>query len=179
MKYNKILMEDALDSIIDYRGKTPKKSESGIKTLSAKSVKNGFIDYSQCYFISKDEYDRFMVRGMPQKGDILLTTEAPLGMVAELDRDDVAIAQRLLTLRGKKDVLENRYLLYYLQSPKGQHALKSRETGTTVTGIKQSEFRRIEIEIPDINYQHKVTSILSCIDDKIKQNEKINNNLVA
>lgn len=102
MKYNIMKMEEALDALIDYRGKTPKKSETGIMTLSAKSVKNNYIDYSQCYYISKEEYQRFMVRGFPQKGDVLLTTEAPLGMVARLDRDDIAIAQRLLTLRGKK-----------------------------------------------------------------------------
>lgn len=38
MKYNTIKMEDALETIIDYRGKTPHKSDAGIITLSAKSV---------------------------------------------------------------------------------------------------------------------------------------------
>lgn len=177
MKYDVITMEDALDALIDYRGKTPKKSDKGIITLSAKSVKNNHIDYSQCYFISEEEYKRFMVRGFPQKGDILLTTEAPLGMVARLDRDDVAIAQRLLTLRGKKDVLDNDYLLYYLQSPIGQASLKARETGTTVTGIKQAEFRKIELILPTYEVQRKVSSILRSIDDKIELNNVINDNL--
>ena len=44
MKFKTYTMEDALDQIIDYRGKTPKKSINGIPTLSAKSVKNNFID---------------------------------------------------------------------------------------------------------------------------------------
>lgn len=170
-------MEDALDALIDYRGKTPKKSDKGIMTLSAKSVKNNHIDYSQCYFISESEYKKFMVRGFPKVGDILLTTEAPLGLVARLDRDDVAIAQRLLTLRGKQNVLDNDYLLYYLQSPVGQASLKAKETGTTVTGIKQSEFRKIEIRIPDYEVQMKISGILSVIDRKIELNKEINNNL--
>lgn len=177
MKYNIVKMEDVLDALIDYRGKTPHKSDKGIMTLSAKSVKNNYIDYSQCYYISEDEYNRFMVRGFPQKGDILLTTEAPLGMVARLDRDDVAIAQRLLTLRGKKNVLDNDYLLYYLQSPIGQASLKARETGTTVTGIKQAEFRKIELKIPDYDIQKKISGILRTIDEKIKINNEISNNL--
>ena len=172
-----MIMEDALDALIDYRGKTPKKSKTGIMTLSAKSVKNNHIDYSQCYFISEEEYEKFMVRGFPKKGDILLTTEAPLGLVARLDRNDVAIAQRLLTLRGKENVLDNDYLLYYLQSPIGQASLKARETGTTVTGIKQAEFRKIEIEIPDYEVQKKVSGILRVIDQKIEFNNAINNNL--
>ena len=170
-------MEDALEVIIDYRGKTPKKSESGIPTLSAKSVKNNHIDYSLCYYISPDEYKRFMVRGFPKVGDVLLTTEAPMGMVARLDRDGVGIAQRLLTLRGKADVLDNEYLLYFLQSSIGQSLLKARETGTTVTGIKQAEFRKIQIDIPEIGVQKKIGGFLGLLEQKIELNNKINKNL--
>ena len=177
MTYKEYVMEDALEALIDYRGKTPNKSDFGIPTLSAKSVKNNFINYSECYYISADEYKRFMVRGFPQEGDILLTTEAPLGMVARLDRDDVAIAQRLLTLRGKKGILDNDYLLYLLQSPYGQALLKAKATGTTVTGIKQAEFRKIVIKLPNIETQKRISSILWSIDDKIALNQKINDNL--
>lgn len=179
MKYKLYTMENVLSDIIDYRGKTPKKSETGIPTLSAKSVKNGYIDYSNCYYISHEEYKRFMVRGFPKKGDVLLTTEAPMGLAAKLDRDEIAIAQRLLTLRGKKDVLDNDYLLYWIQSREGQAALRARETGTTVTGIKQAEFRKVEILLPQIESQRKIAKILRCLDEKIETNSKINDNLVA
>lgn len=178
MRFKTYTMEDALEEIIDYRGKTPKKSDSGIPTLSAKSVKNNYIDYSLCYYISPDEYKHFMVRGFPKVGDVLLTTEAPMGMVARLDRDDVGIAQRLLTLRGKTGVLDNEYLLYFLQSSIGQSLLKARETGTTVTGIKQAEFRKIQIDIPEISVQKKIGGILRSLDQKIEINNKINKNLL-
>lgn len=177
MKFREYTMESVLDSIIDYRGKTPKKSINGIPTLSAKSVKNNHIDYSECYFISESEFKKFMVRGFPQKGDVLLTTEAPMGLVARLDRNGVAVAQRLLTIRGKKDVLDNGYLLYLLQSPYGQSLLKAKETGTTVTGIKQSEFRKIVLRIPDLETQKRIAKVLSALDDKIELNNQINKNL--
>ncbi len=170
-------MEEALESLIDYRGKTPQKSDEGIMTLSAKSVRDGYIDYSQCYYISQEEYDRFMVRGFPKIGDVLMTTEAPLGVTARLDRDDVALAQRLLTLRGKHGVLDTGYLYYYLRSPLGQTKLLERQTGTTVTGIKQAEFRKIEIDLPSVDIQRKVASFLETIDEKIVANKKINKNL--
>ena len=179
MDFKEYLMEDALDALIDYRGKTPNKAETGIPTLSAKSVKNNYIDYSECYYISSEEYKRFMVRGFPQVGDILLTTEAPMGVVARLDRDDVALAQRLITLRGKVGILDNDYLLYLLQSPYGQGLLKEKETGTTVTGIKQAAFRKIVVRLPDYKIQQKISSILRTIDDKIAVNKKINDNLAA
>lgn len=167
-------MEDALECIIDYRGRTPKKSDHGVLTLSAKSVRDGYIDYSQCYYISEEEYRIFMVRGFPRVGDVLLTTEAPLGVTARLDRDDVALAQRLLTLRGKADVLDTGYLYYYLRSPIGQGKLLERQTGTTVTGIKQSEFRKIEISLPDFETQRKIASVLELLDDKIRVNIQAN-----
>ena len=167
-------MENALDEIIDYRGKTPAKSEAGIETLSAKSVKNGYIDYSKAYFISEMTYQKFMVRGFPRKGDILLTTEAPLGLVARLDREKVGIAQRLLTLRGKKEYLLNDYLMYYLMSNEGKHQLTSRQSGTTVTGIKQKEFRKCLISIPPFEEQKAIAHLLSTIDEKIEVNNQIN-----
>ena len=160
-------MEETLEALIDYRGKTPQKANKGIITLSAKSVRDGYIDYSKCYFISQEEYKRFMVRGFPKVGDVLLTTEAPLGVTARLDRNDVALAQRLLTLRGKPGILDTGYLYYYLRSPIGQAKLVERQTGTTVTGIKQAEFRKIEIDLPSIDIQRKIASILEIIDDKI------------
>lgn len=179
MRFSEYYMEDVLETIIDYRGKTPIKSETGIPALSAKTVKNNYIDYSECYYISEDEYARFMVRGFPKVGDVLLTTEAPMGNVALLDRDDVALAQRIITLRGKDGELDNKYLLYLLQSPYGQGLLRARETGTTVTGIKQAEFRKIVIKLPQYTDQKKVAGILGVIDEKIVMNQRINDNLAA
>lgn len=176
-QWSKVNLVDCLDKLIDYRGKTPAKSEKGILTLSAKSVKNSNIDYSEAYTISEDEYKKFMVRGIPVKGDILITTEAPMGQVAKLDRNGVAVAQRLLTLRPNPKILDNDYLLYYLQSPIGQAELKARESGSTVTGIKQAEFRKINIILPPLSEQKAIANILSSIDDKIELNNKINKNL--
>ena len=177
MIYKEYRMEDALETILDYRGKTPEKSKDGIMTLSAKSVRDGYIDYSQCYYISKSEYNRFMVRGFPKTGDVLMTTEAPLGVTARLDRDDIALAQRLLSLRGKEGILDTGYLYYYLRSPIGQAKLMERQTGTTVTGIKQSEFRKIKISLPSYEIQKKITSFLEVMDKKTKNNKEINENL--
>src|SRR3989338_1144107 len=102
-----VQIEPYLDKIIDYRGKTPKKSMSGIMTLSARSIKKGRIDYDQTYYISEKTFEQWEIRGKPKIGDVLLTTEGPLGEVAQLDKEGVAIAQRLLTLRGKERQLNN------------------------------------------------------------------------
>ncbi len=161
-------LESCLSSLIDYRGKTPKKSKTGILALSAKSVKMGYIDYNQAYYISPETYKNFMVRGFPKKGDILMTTEAPLGCIAKLDRENITVAQRLLTLRGKSNLLDNDYLMFYLMSRIGQYELKSRASGSTVQGIKRTEFSRVNIILPPLAEQKAIANVLTAFDDKIE-----------
>jgi type I restriction enzyme S subunit len=75
-------LQDAMDAIIDYRGKTPQKSDSGIPLITAKIVKNGRIE-EPSEFIPEGLYDEWMVRGLPAIGDVVVTTEAPLGEALE------------------------------------------------------------------------------------------------
>ena len=70
---------------IDYRGKTPNKISKGIRLLTAKNVRPGYLKISPEEFMSEDEYLNWMTRGFPKKGDILFTTEAPLGNVCQLE----------------------------------------------------------------------------------------------
>jgi len=173
-----IRLEDALYALIDYRGKTPKKTLSGIPLITAKIVKNGFIQEPN-EFIAEKDYDVWMVRGLPKTGDVVLTMEAPLGEVAQINNEEVALAQRIVTLRGKKGLLDNSYLKYFFKSETGQTRLKERETGTTVTGIKQSELRKVEIDVPPLPTQTRIATILSALDDKIELNRRTNATLEA
>ena len=176
MEFYHDTLENLLDKLIDYRGKTPKKTLSGIPLVTAKIVKNGTINgYTE--FIPEEDYNKWMVRGFPKVGDVILTTEAPLGEVALLKEEKVALAQRIVCLRGKDNVLDNTYLKYYLQSSKGQKSLSARESGTTVTGIKQAELRRVDIEYPTYEDQRRIASILSSLDRKIELSNKINADL--
>lgn len=167
---------DILDTLIDYRGKTPNKVDCGIPLITAKIVKNGRID-TPTEFLPTEDYNGWMVRGFPQVGDVVLTTEAPLGEVAQLTDEKIALAQRIVCLRGKEGVLDNTYLKYFFLSNIGQNRLKARETGTTVTGIKQSELKEILIDYPKIDTQKAIASVLSSLDSKIELNSRINDNL--
>ena len=178
MVFQTDILGNLLEELIDYRGKTPVKTSSGIPLVTAKIIKNGVInEFTE--FIAESDYDRWMVRGFPKYGDVVLTTEAPLGEVAQLDDKKIALAQRVVCLRGKSNLLDNTYLKYYFLSQYGRKALKSRESGTTVTGIKQSELRNVEVRYPSFQDQRNIASILSSLDDKIAINKKICENLEA
>ncbi|BCV40680.1 restriction endonuclease subunit S [Shewanella algae] len=169
-------IENAMEAIIDYRGKTPKKSDSGIPLITAKIVKSGRLE-TPTEFIPEEDYDAWMVRGLPQAGDVVLTTEAPLGEVAQLDDANVALAQRIVTLRGKPDLLVNDYLKYLLQSHAVQQQLDARGSGSTVKGIKQSELRKVVLSLPPIAQQRSIAGTLKSLDDKITLNTQTNQTL--
>ena len=128
---------------VDYRGATPEKVESGIRLITAKNIKDGFIDYEASKeYVRESEYDKIMRRGKPKVGDILFTTEAPLGSVAIVDCAKVALAQRIIKLRGKKNLL----IINLLNIFNGKYVSEriTREaTGTTVKGIKSSRLKRL------------------------------------
>jgi type I restriction enzyme S subunit len=171
-------LEDCLDALIDYRGKTPEKTSSGIPLITAKIIKNGRIEKAS-EFIANDAYDAWMRRGIPQSGDVVLTTEAPLGEVAQLGKERIALAQRVVTLRGKHGLLDSTYLLYVLQTESMQDQLRARATGTTVLGIKQSELREVSVALPPLGMQKSAASALAVIDARIDMLRETNITLEA
>ena len=171
-------LEDWMAAIIDYRGKTPEKTSSGVPLITAKIVKGGRIEDPE-EFIAEDAYEQWMRRGIPEAGDVVLTTEAPLGEVAQLDGRKVALAQRIITLRGQSGLLDNTYLKFALQSQPIQEQLHGRASGSTVSGIKQSELRKLQLTFPPVEEQRQVAAILGSLDDKIDLNRRINQTLEA
>jgi type I restriction enzyme, S subunit len=169
-------LEDCMAALIDYRGKTPEKKSFGIPLITAKIVKGGRIETPQ-EFISVDDYELWMRRGIPESGDIVITTEAPLGEVAQLGIERIALAQRLITLRGKKGLLDNNFLKFLMQSENVQNQLHARATGTTVLGIKQSELRKIVLTFPPIEEQRAIARILGTLDEKIELNRRMSETL--
>lgn len=167
------ILEDCMEAIIDYRGKTPIKTQSGVPLVTAKIMKGGRILPYQEY-IAEEDYTSWMRRGMPKSGDVLITTEAPLGDVAQISDTHIALAQRIILLRGKPDILDNTYLKYLLLSDDVQGQVHGRSTGTTVIGIKQSELRKVTLSLPPLTVQKKVASVLSSLDDKIELNISMN-----
>src|ERR1051325_5897393 len=166
-------LEDCMGAIIDYRGKSPEKTTFGIPLVTAKIIKSGRIEKPE-EFIAEPDFETWMRRGIPQKGDVVMTTEAPLGEVAQLDDQKVALAQRVITLRGKADVLDNTFLKFLLQWEPIQEQLRARSTGTTVLGIRQSELRKVSLPVPPLAEQKAIAAVLGALDDKIELNRRMN-----
>ena len=171
----KIALKDCLDYIIDNRGVTPHKRNTefcdrGIPVLSANNVKtSGITKIQDIRFVPEDVYERWMKKPL-EKGDILLTSEAPAGEVYYWDTDyKVIVGQRLFGLKVKKSI-NSKYLKYYLESDIGQQQIKKHESGSTVFGISAKTFDKIIINLPPKEEQDKIGETLYKIDAQIKRN---------
>ena len=158
---------------VDYRGKTPTKTDSGVFLVTAKNVKDGYIDYGASQeYISEDDYEEVMHRGKPEIGDVLITTEAPCGNVAQVNRADIALAQRIIKYRGQSNIVDNTYLKYYLLSPEFQDILNAKSSGGTVKGIKGSVLHQQEIKYPKYEEQFKIGSYFNNLDHLITLHQR-------
>ena len=147
-----------LVQFIDYRGKTPEKTLSGIPLITAKNIRRGWINPEPREYIAKATYGSWMTRGFPKVGDILFTTEAPLGNAALVDATTpFALAQRTICLSPYAD-LHTPFLLTVLLSPWFAEELERRATGMTATGIKASKLRLIRVPVPPVCEQQAIAA---------------------
>ena len=110
-----------------------------------------------------------MHRGKLNIGDVLFTTEAPLGAVAYVDRTDFALAQRIIKFTTKNS-LNPYYLKYWMLSPIFQQHLKSYATGSTASGIKASKLCLLQLVHPPRAVQD---DIVSALDSKCDQVDRL------
>lgn len=158
---------------VDYRGKTPTKVDNGIFLVTAKNVKAGYIDYeSSKEYISEDDYEEVMHRGKPEIGDVLITTEAPCGNVAQVNTSNIALAQRIIKYRGHKNVIDNTYLKHYMLAPYFQKILFEKSSGGTVQGIKGSILHQQHIIYPMYDEQLKIGEYFDSLDDLITLHQR-------
>ena len=145
----------------DYRGRTPEKTQDGVFLVTARNVRMGFIDYeSSQEYVAEDEYDEIMRRGLPKKGDILFTTEAPLGNVALVDREDVALAQRIIRFRMDSEHFHSSFALYAMMSDHFQLQLQGLSTGSTAEGLKASKLPMLRLIAPPVEEQPTIAAFL-------------------
>lgn len=167
---------EVLDTIIDRRGLTPTKlgskwSNEGIIALSAKSVKNHeLVNLDIANHIDNDLYNRWMPQKL-QSQDILMTSEAPLGEFYYLaDFSTYCLSQRLFAMRANKTIIEPTVLYFQLTDSIGKHQIDIRKTGTTVTGIRQSELIQVPIIVPPMNIQKEFARFCNPIMITIEKN---------
>ena len=173
MKYK---LSEVMDLI---GGGTPKTSKleywnGDIPWLSVKDFNNGFrYVYETEKSITQLGLENSSTK-LLQKGDIIISARGTVGEIATIPFP-MAFNQSCYGLRAKSGIVTSDYLYYLIKH--NVSVLKKNTHGSVFDTITRSTFDNIEVEIPSIEIQEKITSILSDCDDKIELNNAINNNL--
>ena len=146
-----IPLRRAVTRFVDYRGATPEKSAGGVPLVTATHIKHGRVRHElDPQFVTQETYQAWMRRGLPSSGDVVMTTEAPLGEVARLEDPYVALAQRLILFKVDPNRTMSTYLAYALRSTRFRGKLLANATGSTALGIKAERLKGLEIGVPPV-----------------------------
>jgi type I restriction enzyme, S subunit len=164
---------DLLDQVLDFRGRTPSKlgmtwGGGNVISLSANNVKNGYIDLeAECNLGSADLYEKWMGGVHLTQGDIVFTTEAPLGLALRIPGfQKYILSQRVIAFKTKS-IFRNEFIIQLIWGSPFQRAIHKLATGSTAKGINQRSLKQVRVFIPNEIEQKKIADCLSSLDDLI------------
>ena len=158
---------------VDYRGATPEKSDVGIPLVTAGHIKNGRVDLVvDPQFVSEETYRTWMSRGYPSIGDVLMTMEAPLGEVAQVEQLPIALAQRVILMKADEQFVTADFLALLLRTPSFQARLAAAATGSTALGIRADRLRSLSLPVPPVDEQLAAVGRVRRAAEQLRQLEK-------
>ena len=174
-------LEELCTGIIDCPHSTPKWQDKGIPVIRNYNLKDGKIDCTNLSFVSEEDYKERVKRAIPEESDIIISREAPMGVVGIVPKEfQCCLGQRLVLLKIDKSKCIPKYLLYTLMSEYVQVQIRRiNQTGSIVSNLNISSLKKLKIPLHNFEEQRKIANILSAIDDKIQINNQINQELEA
>ena len=170
---------ECINNVVDYRGKTPKKlgmnwSEEGFLALSALNVKDGYIDFElDANYGDIELYNVWMKQDL-SKRQVVFTTEAPMGNVAQIpDNSKYILSQRVIAFEVAHEKITDDFLATLLKSPKVFDDLTSLATGGTAKGVSQKSLSKLSVKIPQIiEEQNKIAKIICTLNKAITLHQR-------
>lgn len=171
-------LSEACKLIVDCPHTSAKDEGKGIALIRTPNVGKGRLILDNVHRVSEKVYEERIARATPSPGDLILAREAPVGNVAIIQEGQkVCLGQRVVLLRANEEIVLPDYLVYYLLSRPVQHRLLNQTNETTVAHLNVAAIRNLDIDLPSLSTQRRISSILSSLDRKIELNNKINESL--
>lgn len=152
----------------------------GVPFIMATDLRSGTVDYNSCAFITEKQAAGLR-KGISHPGDVLLTHKATIGRTAIVpDTYKTVILTPQVTYYRVKENIDNRYLKYYFDTPVFQATLSNwAGSGSTRAYLGITAQKKLPVVLPEYAVQKRVASMLEVLDDKIRNNNTINENLAA
>ncbi len=174
--WEKVCIKDGCESIIDCVNKTAPTVDypTTFIMIRTNNIRDGRIDLSDIKYVTQEVFERWTRRILPEKGDIILTREAPLGEVGMIQTDDqIFLGQRLMQYRANPKYLDNRYLLYAFQDHVLQAQIKLLGSGATVEHMRVPDAEKLMLWLPPLLEQNAIATALSDVDALIASLDKL------
>jgi type I restriction enzyme S subunit len=148
--------------ITDGTHATPTYTKEGVPFLSVKNLTRGFIDFSDTRFISDDEHKLLTKRCKPVRDDILYTKVGTTGIAQVVDVDEeFSIFVSVALLKVKHEIIFNRFLEHFLNSPYAREQARKRTRGMANKNLVITDIKEIEIRFPkSLPEQQRIVGIL-------------------
>jgi type I restriction enzyme S subunit len=165
-------IEEWCDSIMDCVNKTAPVVEdpTPFKMIRTTNVRHGCVDVSSVRYVTEETYQVWTRRQTPQKGDVILTREAPMGEAGMLLTDDkVFLGQRLVSYRANSAQLDNHFLLFALQSSNLQGQIHAKASGSTVQHMRVPDTKNLLLAAPSLAKQREVVTQLASLHEETQR----------
>lgn len=180
-KNDKKWIDDKFDNVFikitDGDHHTPKREASGIKLLSARNVKNGYIDYSRGVdYVGIDEYQRMYKRCPIEKFDILLSCSGTIGRVATVLSDEkFTLVRSVALLKPDLSKVNSRYVEFYIRTDYMQFKMKNSSRSSAQANLFTGPIKKLPIFLPPLQLQNQFAEIVEKVE---KEKKKMGDSLV-
>lgn len=173
-------LTELVENIVDNRGKTCPTDVTGIPLIATNCIRNEklYPDFINVRYVSDETYNNWF-RAHPKPDDMLFVLKGTPGRVCWTPNPiNFCIAQDMVALRAKKDIIYPKYLFALLRSKIAQDKINALHVGSLIPHFKKTDFDKLELPVfEDINYQKEIGNIYFDICDKIENNLAINKTL--
>lgn len=113
-------------------------------------------------------------------GDIVFSRVGSVDRCSYVDKshDGWMFSGRCLRVRPT-ELVDSLYLYYYFCLEETKQFVRNIAVGATMPSINTKLLGEVEIALPDLNNQKRIAAVLSSLDDKIENNQKLNDNLAV
>ena len=170
---SEVLLNEVCDLIVDCPHSTANDEGKGYPLVRTPNIGKGRLIYNGMHRVSEEVYNKRNLRAVPQEGDLIFAREATAGNVALIQKGEkVCLGQRTVLIRPNKKYVNPAFLTYFLLAPKQQYNLLSTANGATVAHLNMPTIRNLKLELPNIQIQNCIATILSRYDSLIENYQK-------
>lgn len=163
-----VKLGEVCEKITDGTHQTPTYFDNWFVFLSSKNVTSGKIDWDNIKYIDEKQHIEMQKRIAPKKWDILLAKNWTTGIAAIVDRDIIFdIYVSLALLRPQKNIIDNKYLLYFVNSPSAKQQFNKRIKWVGVPNLHLKEIKDVELPLPDLETQSQIVAHLDQVHQQI------------